>query len=87
MKIEIKVVLKVVDGAAPPPPPPPNTPEPQRKQQISSETSRLVHYYDTLDEDDVMSAAERLSRVNLEPIPPGATFLPGGEESDDDDLY
>ena len=94
MKIEIKVTLKVVDASAPPPPPPPNSPEPQQHQQqvassqvVSSETSRLVSYFDTLEEEDCLSAAERLERINLEPIPPGATFMPGGEESDDDDLY
>ena len=68
-----------------PPPPPPNTPEPQ---QLSEETLKLVAYYDTLDEEDVMTSSERLERVNRTPIPPNATYIPAGEESDsDEDLW
>ena len=84
---EVKVVIEVRDATPSPPPPPPNTPEPQQQQNqvVSSETCRLVRYFDTLDEEDCLSAAERMERVNREPIPPNATCIPGGAESDEEE--
>ena len=91
-KKKIRVSVEVRDGTPSPPPPPPNSPEPQQHQQqvassqvVSSETSRLVSYFDTLEEEDCLSAAERLERVNREPIPPNATRIPGGAESDEEE--
>ena len=69
----------------PPPPPPPNTPEPTH--QLSEETQKLKMQYDTLDEEDLLSSSERSARADKTPIPPGASYMPGGAEgnSDEDD--
>ena len=89
---EVKVTIEVRDATPSPPPPPPNSPEPQQHQQqvassqvVSSETERLIRYFDTVDDEDCLSAAERMERVNREPIPPNATCIPGGAESDEEE--
>ena len=65
------------------PPPPPNTPEPAH--QVSEETQKLVMQYDTVDEEDLLSSSEKAARVDKTPIPPGASYIPGGAEGDSDE--
>ena len=67
----------------PPPPPPPNTPEPAH--QVSEETQKLVMQYDTVDEEDLLSSSEKAARADRTPIPPGASYMPGGAEGDSDE--
>ena len=72
--LELGNVDDSVKRAATPPPTP-----------LSEQTLKLIQKYDTLDEEDLMSRAEKLERVNTEPIPRDANKLPGGMEVDSED--